>query len=76
MLPKLYYSSSENRQLQILFLAHDTEKEDKDDLEPSGNIIDLRPGQAVSDYEELDEPSKVWVQKLENLFLKFLKFFS
>ena len=49
----------------MLFLAHDTEKEDKDDLEPSGNIIDLRPGQAVSDYEELDEPSKVLGRKID-----------
>ena len=40
--------------------AHDTEKEDKDDFDVQGKIIDLRPGQPVPDLEdELDDSKRV-----------------
>jgi len=43
--------------------AHDTEKEEKDDFAGHGAIIDLRPGQNVSDDEDEDEPKKIKKKK-------------
>ena len=45
------------------FSAHDTEKEEKDDFAGHGAIIDLRPGQNVSDDEDEDEPKKIKKKK-------------
>ena len=43
--------------------AHDTEKEEKDDFAGHGAIIDLRPGQNVSDDDDEDEPKKIKKKK-------------
>jgi len=49
--------------LKWFFSAHDTEKEEKDDFAGHGAIIDLRPGQNVSDDEDEDEPKKIKKKK-------------